>query len=68
MDILEEIVAHKRLEIEKSKNELPLDKLKSLVRAGLKPAPTKASFYQSIKTKIDKKQIALIAEVKKASP
>ena len=64
MNILEEIIAYKKTEIEKSKEKLPLDKLKDLVKAGFKPA----SFYQSIKSKVNQKQIALIAEVKKASP
>ncbi len=66
MNIFEEIIAYKKIEVDKAKERLPLDKLKNHVRAGLKPAPT--TFYQSIKNKINKKQIALIAEVKKASP
>ena len=70
MNILEEIIAHKKLEIDKAKSNLPLDKLKKLiiVEAGLKPAYAKRNFYQAIKNKIGKKEIALIAEVKKASP
>lgn len=69
MDILEEIIAYKKTEVEKNKNKLPLEKLKKEVRAGLKPAPTTStSFSKSLKNKVDKKQIALIAEVKKASP
>ena len=73
MNILEEIIAHKKIEVEKSKERLSLDKLKNLVKArveaGFKPASIKpASFFETLKNKTDKKQIALIAEVKKASP
>ena len=79
MNILEEIIAHKKIEVERTKEKLPFNQLKKLVRAGFqpeagppmaeKPASTKpASFFETIKNKIDKKQIALIAEVKKASP
>ena len=64
MNILEEIIAHKKIEVEKSKERLSLDKLKNLVRAGVRPA----RFYQALKNKTDQKQIALIAEIKKASP
>ena len=38
MNILEEIIAHKKIEVEKSKEKQPLDKLKNFVRAGLAPA------------------------------
>ena len=68
MTILEEIIAYKKTEVEKSKDRLPLDQLQKLVRAGLKPAPTTSAFSKALKSKIDKKEIALIAEIKKASP
>ena len=64
MNILDEIIAHKKIEVEKSKEKLPIEKLQKLVKAGLKPA----SFSRALKSKIDKKEIALIAEVKKTSP
>ena len=65
MNILEEIIAYKKIEVEKSKDRLPLDKLKNLIKQkDLK----KRNFYQIIKSKVNKKQVALIAEIKKASP
>ena len=66
MNILEEIIAYKKIEVEKSKEKQPLDKLKNFVRAGLAPAPK--GFYESLKDKITQKRIALITEIKKASP
>ncbi len=63
MDILEEIVSYKRLEVEKNKDKLPLEKLKKAKRSY-----AENQFVKTIKLKADKKQIALIAEVKKASP
>lgn len=63
MNILEEIISYKKIEVETAKEKLPLDRLKKLI----KPLQ-KRHFYQTIKNKIDKKQIALIAEIKKASP
>ena len=70
MNILDEIIAHKKIEVEKAKERLPIDKLKTLVEAGPPSAekPASTAFYQSIKNKITQKQIALIAEIKKASP
>ena len=71
MNIFEEIIAYKKIEIDRAKEKLPLDKLKNLVKVGLKPTSTtstKRKFYKAIKDKVDKKQIALIAEIKKASP
>ena len=71
MNILEEIIAYKKIEIDRAKEKLPLDKLKNLVKVGLKPTSTtstKRKFYKAIKDKVDKKEIALIAEIKKASP
>lgn len=63
MDILKEIVSYKRLEVEKNKDKLPLEKLKKAKRSH-----AENQFVETIKLKTDKKQIALIAEVKKASP
>ena len=70
MNILEEIIAYKKTEVDRAKEKLPLDKLKKLItiEAGCKPAYAKRNFHRAIKNKIDKKEIALIAEVKKASP
>ena len=69
MNILEEIIAYKKTEVEKSKEKLPLDKLKSLVKAGFQLAekPT-LTFSNTLREKTTKNQIALIAEIKKASP
>ena len=62
MNILEEIIACKKIEIDKSKERLSLDKLKNLIKQkDLK----KRNFYQIIKSKVNKKQVALIAEIKK---
>lgn len=68
MNILEEIVAHKKIEVEKSKERFPLEKLKNQVGATGQSPLQKRNFCQAIKDKIYKKQIALIAEIKKASP
>ncbi|MBI2996342.1 MAG: indole-3-glycerol phosphate synthase TrpC [Candidatus Melainabacteria bacterium] len=64
MNILEEIIAYKKIEIEKSKERLSLDRLKKNMpgRDAINCVST------ALKTKINKKQIALIAEIKKASP
>lgn len=62
MNILEEIISYKKIEIERNKERLPLDKFKKTIK------PQKTNFYQIIRNKIDKKEIALIAEIKKASP
>lgn len=65
MDILEEIIAFKKIEVEKSKDRLPLDKLKSLIKQKEEKV---RPFYKTLKNKVDKKEVALIAEIKKASP
>ena len=65
MNVLEEIIAHKKIEIERSKEKSPLDKVKKLINQKNRK---KRNFYNTIKNKIDKKEIALIAEIKKASP
>ncbi len=66
MNILEEIIANKKNEVEKSKDQFPLDRLKKSIvhRDGVNPI----SFSQKLKDKINKKKIGLIAEIKKASP
>lgn len=71
MNILEEIIAYKKIEIEKSKEKISLEELKkqiNVVRAGFTPALSKRNFYQAVRNKILKKEPALIAEIKKASP
>ena len=71
MNILEEIIAYKKIEVDKVKDKLPLQKLKDLIKqvGARHGAPLqKRNFCQSLKNKIDKKEIALIAEIKKASP
>lgn len=65
MNILEEIIAHKKIEIERSKEKSPLEKLKKLINQKNRK---KRNFYNAIKNKVSKKEIALIAEIKKASP
>ncbi len=60
--ILEEIVWHKEKEVDKMRDRLPLDKLRSQI----KEAPPVRDFIAALKE--GKTQPALIAEVKKASP
>ncbi len=62
-DILKQIIAHKRTEVERRKEELPLDLLKDRM-AGMKKA---RNFYSAV-TKRSKRGLNVIAEVKKASP
>ena len=64
MNILEEIVAYKKTEVAIANDKLPLEKLKKLA----KEKDNKSTFYTAIKSKVDNKEIALIAEIKKASP
>ncbi len=64
MNILEEIVAYKKTEVAIANDRLPLEKLKKLA----KEKDNKSNFYTTIKNKVDNKEIALIAEIKKASP
>ncbi len=68
MNILEEIIAYKKIEVERAKEKLSLDRLKKLVQSDVKAGLKPASFSEALKSKINKKEIALIAEVKKASP
>ena len=62
-NFLEEIIAHKKKEVELSKEKLPIEKLKKQIKQ-----IKKNDFYSAIKTKVLKKEIALIGEIKKASP
>ena len=73
MNLLEEIIAYKKIEIEKSKEKSPFDKLRKTIDRRCRDAinrvsTTKMKFAQTLKIKIDKKEIGLIAEIKKASP
>ena len=64
MNILDEIIAYKKTEVEQSKDILSLEKLKQLCQQSKK----QRNFYGVIKNKVIKKEPALIAEIKKASP
>ena len=64
MNILDEIIAYKKKEVEQSKNILPIEKLKKLSQKSDK----KRGFSEAIENKVLKKEPALIAEIKKASP
>ncbi|MBI3590715.1 MAG: indole-3-glycerol phosphate synthase TrpC [Candidatus Melainabacteria bacterium] len=65
MNILEEIIRHKKNEVAKSKENLPLDKLKKEIK---RHEYKRGSFSEALKEKIKKKEVGLIAEIKKASP
>lgn len=65
MNILEEIIAYKKTEVYKASTVISLDELKKKVKAFKRH---KRPFFQALKDKQDKKEIGLIAEVKKASP
>ncbi|MEA2063318.1 MAG: indole-3-glycerol-phosphate synthase TrpC, partial [Gemmatimonadota bacterium] len=64
MHILDEIIAHKRQEVERAATQKPLLELKSAV-ADLPPAPG-GRFKKALTG--SQGQVALIAEIKKASP
>ena len=69
MTILEEIVAYKKIEVEKSKERLSFEKLKKQIQSiSGAQCHAPAGFVNAIKNKINKKEIAIIAEIKKASP
>lgn len=63
--ILDKIVQQKKLEIEAEKNLLPIAKLKNQLK-NIKSS--QKSFISKIESDIKEKNIAIIAEVKKASP
>lgn len=65
MNILEEIIAYKKFEVDKTKSILSLEEVKK--KANIKERK-KRDFFQRQKDKFLKKEIGLIAEVKKASP
>ena len=63
-DILRHIEAYKRTEIAEAKVRMPLSTLERRIRDTAPPR----GFVKAIRRKIDANQLALIAEVKKASP
>ena len=65
MNILEEIIAYKKTEVEKSKEKMPFEELKNVTKMSL---VKKHIFLKALKDKVNQKKIGLIAEVKKASP
>ncbi len=60
MNILEEILEHKRHEIAHAKNLIPVERLKDM--------PDFTRHCLSLQKALDGKDIAVIAEIKKASP
>ncbi|MBI1858852.1 MAG: indole-3-glycerol phosphate synthase TrpC [Candidatus Melainabacteria bacterium] len=64
-NILEEIIGNKKKEVEEAKDRFQLDKLKKLIS---QKEIKKRDFFNNLKVKVEKKEIGLIAEVKKASP
>ncbi|NOX52848.1 MAG: indole-3-glycerol phosphate synthase TrpC [Planctomycetes bacterium] len=62
--ILDEIVEHKRTELVEAKRRVPLDELRRRVES----APAVRDFVDALRTEARRTGIALIAEVKKASP
>lgn len=63
-DILQRIVAQKKIELTQAQKRLPLDELKEQV---LQASPVR-DFTLALSQRITQRQIAVIAEVKKASP
>ncbi len=63
-NVLDEIVAHKRIEIAEAKQRRPA----SVLESELKSAPPVRDFVASIRTSVNRIGIGLIAEVKRASP
>ena len=63
-DILDKILSTKKIEIKKAKSILTSDALKSIISKSSQPR----NFIEAIQKKHQKKQSAVIAEIKKASP
>lgn len=63
-DILKKIIARKKIEIEECKNNTSLDDMIAKSKYGL---PTRG-FYEALNNKSKRKESAVIAEIKKASP
>ncbi|HIC40691.1 MAG TPA: indole-3-glycerol-phosphate synthase, partial [Piscirickettsiaceae bacterium] len=63
-DILKKIIARKEQEIIECKNNISFDKM---MKEAYDNRETR-DFYQALKDKVDLKQNAIIAEIKKASP
>jgi indole-3-glycerol phosphate synthase len=66
-DILNKINATKQIEVEEARAILPFDDLHTLALATLKSAPPR-DFTAAIRSRIEQRQPAVIAEIKKASP
>jgi len=64
MSFLSKILTYKELEVQKQKTELDINELKSICRN----LPSTKSLIEKLKTASSKNKLALIAEVKKASP
>ncbi|RLA08295.1 MAG: indole-3-glycerol phosphate synthase TrpC [Gammaproteobacteria bacterium] len=65
-NILEKIVATKKIEIKKAQQKINLDELKNLIAKNQPPTPR--GFIDAISLKYQQKKPAIIAEIKKASP
>lgn len=63
-DILARIVGQKRLEVAQRKRQAGLPDLKAIAASAPQPRP----FAEALRSRIERKQPAVIAEVKKASP
>ncbi len=63
-DILKKIIARKKIEIEECRNNISLDDMIAKSKYGL---PTRG-FYEALNNKSKRKESAVIAEIKKASP
>ncbi len=63
-DILKKIIARKKIEIEECRNNTSLDDMIAKSKYGL---PTRG-FYEALNNKSKRKESAVIAEIKKASP
>lgn len=62
--VLDEIVAHKRIEIAEAKHRKPAE----LLESELAPAPPVRDFVAALRTSSEQIGVGMIAEVKKASP